>query len=123
MTDVFTINPFFLLMAVRFGILLVLVVAFMWVYTIIRLHFSKFEKFSLVQSVKNYLIESSLIAILLFVIYFSVFITTNEWQRYVWNEWRSTFARNIYYMLLPEIAIFISLNILFIIGLKKIKKS
>ena len=121
MRDIFTINPFFLLMSVRFCILLILAVFFMWLYSVGRLRYSRFEKLSLKQSVNICLIESSIIAILLLVMYFCIFITMNEWQRFVWLEWRWLFFRNIYYLLLPEIIMFFSLNVLFVFGLKKLK--
>ncbi len=123
MREIFIINPFPLIMLARFGILLLATVVFVWLYSVIRLHFSKFDKFSMKQSVKIYLIESSLIAIILFAFYFSVFVTMNEWQRYVWHEWRWSFSDNIYFMLLPEIVMFISLNALFINSLLHLKKN
>jgi hypothetical protein len=110
-----------MLMLARLGVLLVLTVAFVWLYSVIRLNFSKFEKFNLKITVKNCLVESSLAAILLFALYFSLFVTLNDWQRFVWDEWKWTLAANIYFMLLPEIILFITLNIFFFIQLSKLK--
>jgi hypothetical protein len=39
----------------------------------------------------------------------------------VWDKWRWTLPANIYFMLLPEIILFISLNIFFFIQLSKLK--
>ena len=123
MIEIFTINPFTTMLLARLGILLVLTLAFVWLYSVIRLHFSTFKKYNLRLTIKNSLIESLLVAILLFAVYFSLFITVNDWQRFVWDEWRWSFSGNIYFMLLPEILLFISLNILFIISIIKLKKS
>jgi hypothetical protein len=122
MSGIFTINPFPEMLLVRFGILLVFTTAFIWLYSVVRLHFSKSEKFSLRITIKNSLIESSLAAILLFALYFSLFITVNDWQRFVWDEWRWILAANIYFMLLPEIILFILLNIFFFTRISKLSK-
>jgi hypothetical protein len=123
MEEIFIINSFPTMLLARFGILLLLVLAFIWLYSAIRLHFSKSEKFNLRISTQNSLIESSLIAIVLFALYFSLFITMNEWQRFVWDEWRWTLAANIYFMLLPEIILFILLNILFFTRISNLSKT
>lgn len=122
MSGIFTINPFPLIILARFAILLLCTVAFMWLFTVIRFKFSKFEKFNLRISIKNTLLESSLAAIFAFSLYVSLFIILNDWQYFVWNQWRWNLASNIYYMLLPEIIIFLGLNIFFFISISNLSK-
>ena len=120
MREIFTINPFPLMILARLAILITFSGAFFWLYSVLRLHFSKFEIFNLKVTVKNSFIESLLIAIVLFAGYFFLFLTLNGWQYFVWNEWRWTLTGNIYFMLLPEIILFTLLNIFFFIRLNNL---
>jgi hypothetical protein len=125
MREIFIINTFPEMILARFGVLLVFSIAFIWVYSFIRLRITNNEKFSLKINIINCFIESLLLLIILFALYFSLFITVNDWQSYVWDEWRWAFVKNIYFLLLPEITLFSLLNIFFFIriySLSKIKK-
>ena len=122
MRSIFTINPFPEMILARFVILIVFTLALIWLYSFIRLRLSNYDKFNLKVSINNYLIESLLVTIVLFALYFSLFISVNDWQRFVWSEWRWAPAANIYFMLLPEIILFIFLNTFSLIRIYSLSK-
>lgn len=123
MRSFFTIRPDLSMIGARLGILLLLAILLIWGYTVVRLRQHTMERVGMRTSIRIYITEGLLGCLLLFAIYFGLFMTMNEWQGYVWNEWRWELDSNIYYLIAPEILIFILLNISFFIITAKLKKS
>lgn len=122
MRAIFTIRPDFSIIGVRLGILLLLALLLIWGYTAVRLHHTNKET-DMRTRIRMYITEALLGCLLLFAVYFGLFITMNEWQGFVWNEWRWSLNTNIYYLIAPEILIFALLNIFFFTITAKLKKS
>ena len=122
MRAIFTIRPDFSIIGARLGILLLLTLLLIWGYTAVRLHHTNKET-DMRTRISMYITEATLGCLLLFAVYFGLFITMNEWQGFVWNEWRWSLNTNIYYLIAPEILIFALLNIFFFIITAKFKKS
>ena len=122
MRAIFTIRPNFSIIGARLGILLLLTLLLIWGYTAVRLHHTNKET-DMRTRISMYMTEAILGCLLLFAVYFGLFITMNEWQSFVWDEWRWSLGSNIYYLLAPEILIFILLNTSFFIITAKLKKS
>ena len=123
MRAIFTIRPDFSMIGARLGILLLMILLLIWGYTVMRSHHHVFKGTDMRTSIRMYMTEAILGCLLLFAIYFGLFMTMNEWQSFVWDEWRWSLGSNIYYLLAPEILIFILLNISFFIITAKLKKS
>lgn len=122
MRAIFTIRPDFSIIGARLGILLLLALLLIWGYTAVRLHHTNKET-DMRTRIRMYITEALLGCLLLFAVYFGLFITMNEWQGFVWNEWRWSLNTNIYYLIAPEILIFALLNIFFFTITAKLKKS
>lgn len=112
MKELFTLNATPPLIFGRMLILLLLSVAVIWLYSILRVHFSKLVKSNLRLSLKYAVMEGTLLSILLLGIYMVPFFYFNGWQRFVWDTWVWSWI-NTYFMLLPEIVVFIGLNIFY----------
>lgn len=123
MRAIFTIRPDFDMIGIRFGILLLLTLLLVWGYTVVRLHHHAIKETDMRISIWGHITEAILGCLLLFAVYFGLFITMNEWQSFVWDEWRLSRNTNIYYLIAPEILIFILLNTSFFIITAKLKKS
>lgn len=125
MRAIFTIRPDLGIIGARLGILLLLTILLIWGYTVVRLHHHVVKETDMRISIRirMYITEALLGCLLLFAVYFGLFITMNEWQGFVWNEWRGALDTNIYYLIAPEILIFVLLNTFFFIITAKLKKS
>ena len=126
MAGIFTINPFASLIATRFCIILLVVALIIWLVAVIMsrvLQKSDKDNFPISVSIRKGIIWGIFVGLIIFAVYFGIFVTINEWQYYVWDEWRATLASNIYYMLLPEIVLFITLNIFLFVEIHKLSKS
>lgn len=123
MRAIFTIRPDLSIIGARLGILLLLSILLIWIYTVVRLRYHSIEGVGMRTSIRIYITEGLLGCLLLFAIYFGLFMTMNEWQGYVWNEWRWNLGINIYYLIAPEILTFILLNTSFFIITAKLQKS
>lgn len=123
MRAIFTIRPDLGIISIRFGVLLLLTLLLIWLYTVLRLRHRATQETCMQTVVRLRITEALLGCLLLFAVYFGLFMTMNEWQSYVWDEWRWSLGSNIYYLIAPEILIFILLNTSFFIITAKLKKS
>jgi hypothetical protein len=121
MKELFTLNATPPLIFGRMLILLLLSVAVIWLYSILRVHFSKLVKSNLRLSLKYAVMEGTLLSILLLGIYMVPFFYFNGWQRFVWDTWVWSWV-NTYFMLLPEIVVFIGLNIFYYFRLSNLSQ-
>ncbi len=120
MRKIFTLTSSPLEIFERFVILALAAAFIIWIFSVIRCHFTNKEKAILKVSIHRSLIESSLIVIILLSVYFVFFVKATGWQRFVWNEWYWSISRNIYLMLLPEILTLFFLSIFFFVQTKKL---
>ena len=123
MAGIFTINPFGSIIAMRLCIIMLVAALIIWLVAVIMtrvLKKSDKDNFPLSVSIRKGFIWGICVGLIIFAVYFGIFVTVNEWQYYVWDEWRSSLASNIYYMLLPEIILFITLNIFLFVEIHKL---
>jgi len=97
--NIFTLTCSPLAIFERFLILALGAALALWLYCVIRCHFSNGEKTPQKITVRRALIESALVGIVAFAIYFAFFVKSIGWQRFVWDEWHWAFSRNTYLML------------------------
>ena len=121
MKELFTLNALPQLVFGRMLILLLIAVLVIWLYSIVRIHFSKLVKSNLRLSIKYAILEGTLLCILLLGIYMVLFFYFNGWQRFVWDNWIWSWV-NTYFMLLPEIVVFIGLNIFYYVRLSNLSQ-
>jgi hypothetical protein len=121
MKELFTLNALPQLVFGRMLILLLIAVLVIWLYSIVRIQFSKLVKSNLRLSIKYAILEGTLLCILLLGIYMVLFFYFNGWQRFVWDNWIWSWV-NTYFMLLPEIVVFIGLNIFYYVRLSNLSQ-
>ncbi len=121
MKDLFTLNATPTLIFGRMLFLLFIAVVAIWLYSIFRIKFSKLEKSNLRLSMKYAVMEGTLLSIVLLGIYMVPFFYFNGWQRFVWDSWVWSWV-NTYFMLLPEIVVFMGLNIFYYFRLSNLSQ-
>ena len=121
MKELFTLNALPQLILGRMLILVLIAVVSIWIYSIVRMQFSKLVKNNLRLSMKYAIIEGTLLCVLLLGIYMVLFFYFNGWQRFVWNTWVWSWV-NTYFMILPEIVVFIGLNIFYYVRLSNLSQ-
>jgi len=121
MKELFTLNALPQLVFGRMLILLLIAVLAIWLYSIVRMQFSKLVKSNLRLSMKYAILEGTLLCVLLLGIYMVLFFYFNGWQRFVWDSWVWSWV-NTYFMLLPEIIVFMGLNIFYSIRLSNLSQ-
>jgi hypothetical protein len=121
MKELFTLNALPQLVFGRMLILLLIAVLAIWLYSIVRIQFSKLVKSNLRLSMKYAILEGTLLCVLLLGIYMVLFFYFNGWQRFVWDNWVWSWV-NTYFMLLPEIVVFIGLNIFYYVHLSNLSQ-
>jgi hypothetical protein len=121
MKELFTLNALPQLVFGRMLILLLIAVLAIWLYSIVRIQFSKLVKSNLRLSMKYAILEGTLLCVLLLGIYMVLFFYFNGWQRFVWDSWVWSWV-NTYFMLLPEIVVFFGLNIFYYVRLSNLSQ-
>lgn len=121
MKELFTLNATPTLIFGRMLFLLLIAVVAIWLYSMVRIQFSKLEKSNLRLSIKYAVMEGTLLSILLLGIYMVFFFYFNGWQRFVWDSWVWSWV-NTYFMLLPEIVVFMGLNIFYYFRLSNLSQ-
>jgi len=114
LTKLFTLSPEWQDMLVRFVILLCVSIFITWLYSVIRLYFTKGSNDPLKVRMYCSLIEGALAGILVLGCMMFALVYVTGWRRFVWDEWSWSFS-NTYIMLLPEILTFVFLSVFFIV--------
>lgn len=121
MNEIFTLSAMPLLILWRFLILTAMSMFIVWLYSVIRIQLSKLKVNNLRISIKYSILEGLLLLIVFFAAYMIAFFYFNGWQRFVWDSWVWSFT-NTYFMIAPEIILFLLINILFWVQIATISK-
>lgn len=121
MKEIFTLSAMPLLILWRFLILTAMSMFIVWFYSVIRIQFSKLKVNNLRISIKYSILEGLLLLFVFFSTYMIAFFYFNGWQRFVWDSWIWSYT-NTYFMIAPEIILFLLINILFFVQIATISK-
>ncbi len=120
LTDIFTLSPHWQYMLMRFVVLFVVPMAFVWLYATLKLQLSKDSSDPIKVRTRQALIEGSLLGIFILSMLTLTLVYVTGWRRFVWDSWTWSLSTNTYLMMLPEIVMFVVLSVFFFIQRNKL---